>query len=879
MIAAFLFKNPQILLLTIVTIVVAGLTSFFLIPRLEDPVLGKRVAVISTVYPGADAQQVESLVTIPLEEQLGGISDIKRVRSNSRTGISNIVIELGDKVDDVDPVWSLVRNRLIDAGQSLPAASLQPELEVFPLKAFAAIIAVKPTQPGAPNYAILRRLTKLLRAEVLAIVGTEKVETFGDPGEEYVAEIEPTKLASLGLSVGAIAQQVNEGITKQPGGRVQGADSNLLLDLKIIPLPISRLSESLISLSPISEPVQLLDIASIKKRTVEPASELALIDGQTAIVLGALVDDDQQIDRWSMQLEKVIEEFAATYPGDVEVEILFSQRKHVDQRMFYLLKNLALGTAAIVLVVLLLMGWRSMLVVGLALPLSALLVIAGMRALSIPIQQMSVTGLIVALGLLIDNAIVIVEEVRSRIVQGESPGQAIVTAVRHLAMPLFGSTLTTALAFLPIATLPGPSGEFVGTIAVSVILAISASFILAMTVIPAITGLTGINPEKRGWISYGLTISPIRKLYEASLRIVFRVPLLGVLVGLVLPVWGFLAARNLPQQFFPPSDREQIQIEVELPERETLAATRTAVENIRQIVAENENVQRQNWFLGASAPTFFYNVVPRRRGTPFYAQAFIELREGQATEDIVRDLQNRIDERVFDCRVIVRQLEQGPPFDAPVEIRVAGPDLAKLQSLGSELRLMLSQTTNVIYTRSDLEETIPKLSLELDTVAAKKAGLSPAQIAAQLYTTLEGAPAGTIVDGGEEFPVLVKVAFENEASESKLDLLAPSNSFRRIVDRHQRWPGQAGPNSTQAPPTNPTLASLSEFRLDSDVGAIVRINGRRVNEVKAYIEAGVLPSLVVDEFKQRLSQSGLCTSQRLYIGVWRRDRTTIERGQ
>jgi multidrug efflux pump subunit AcrB len=855
-IAEFLFKNPRILLLTVATIVVAGTTSFFMIPRLEDPVLGKRVAVISTIYPGANALDVESLVTIPLEEQLAGISEIKQVRSNSRAGISNIVIELEDKIVDVDPVWSLVRNRLIDAGESLPTACRQSELAVFPLKAFAAIIAVKPKNPDALNFAILRRLVKILRADVLSLAGTEQVETFGDPGEEFVAEVDPSTLASLGLSVGAIAQQVSEGITKQPGGSVLGADSKLLLDLNTTSLPVRRLSESLISLGPNSEPVQLLDIANIRKRTVEPASELALSNGQAAIVLGALVDDDQQIDRWSMQLEKAIADFAASHANDVQVELLFSQRKHVDQRMFNLLKNLALGTGAIVLVVLVLMGWRSMLVVGLALPLSALMVIAGMRVLSIPIQQMSVTGLIVALGLLIDNAIVIVEEVRSRIVRGELPGPAILTAVRHLWMPLFGSTFTTALAFLPIATLPGPSGEFVGTIAVSVILAISASFVLAMTVIPALNGLMGINPEKRGLFSYGLTISAVQKLYETSLRIVFRVPVLGVLAGLVLPVWGFLAARNLPQQFFPPSDRGQIQIEVELPERDTLVSTRTAVEKIRQIVAEHENVQRQSWFLGASAPTFFYNVVPRRRGTPFYAQAFIELGEGQALQDVVRDLQNRIDERVFDCRVIVRQLEQGPPFDAPIEIRVVGPDLAQLQRLGSELRLLLSQTPNVIHTRSDLEETIPKLSLELDQVAAKKAGLSPSQISSQLYTILAGAPAGTIVDGGEEFPVLIKVAFDREASESKLDLLGSI----QLPSPNRQPPillaGPKGPQPAEASPPNPTLASLGEFRLESDVGAIVRIDRRRVNEVKAYIEAGVLPSVVVDEFKERLSKSG-----------------------
>ena len=391
-----------------------------------------------------------------------------------------------------------------------------------------------------------------------------------------------------------------------------------------------------------------------------------------------MVGNDQQVDRWAMELEDVMQNFAAKYKNEIDVDLIFSQRQHVDHRMKILLQNLGIGTCAIVLVVLLLMGWRSMLVVGIALPLSALLVLAGMRALAIPLHQMSVTGLIVALGLLIDNAIVIVEEVRSRIVLGETPQQAIQTSVRQLGMPLFGSTLTTTLAFLPIATLPGPAGEFVGTIAVSVILAICASFLLSMTLIPAMTALLRINPAQRGLFSYGMRIPLLEKAYKNSLRLVFRFPVIGLLLGLVLPAIGFVVARNLPQQFFPPSDRHQIQIEVERPARDSIQGTRETVARIQKIVSQYKTVKRQHWFLGGSAPTFFYNVVPRRRGTPFYAQAFVDLRSETEIEPLVRELQTAIDEQVFDSRVIVRQLEQGPPFDAPVEVRVVGPDSATL---------------------------------------------------------------------------------------------------------------------------------------------------------------------------------------------------------
>ena len=856
MIAEFLFKNPRILVLTIATVVVAGLTSLWVLPRLEDPVLGKRVAVVSTVYPGANANQVESLVTIPIEEQLSSIAELKQVRSNSRTGISNIVIELNDAVDDVEDVWSVVRSRLIDL-DNLPSSCQKPALEVFPLKAFAAIIAIKPRDRDTPSFGILRRLARDLRTSILGIIGTESVEVFGDPGEELVVEVEPSELASLGLSTAAIARQVSESQSNQPSGSLNAGDEELLLDLTRQSMPVTQVGETLISFGMRGESVRLAEFATIKQGLIEPASSMAIIDGQPAIVLGALVNDDHQIDIWSHQLQSEIEDFEAKYPGEVIIDLLFSQAEHVHDRMITLLRNLAIGTAAVVLIVLLLMGWRSMLVVGAALPLTALLVVVGMRLLAIPIHQMSVTGLIVALGLLIDNAIVMVEEVRSRIVKGVPPALAITGSVQHLAMPLFGSTLTTTLAFLPIATLPGPPGEFVGTIAVSVILAICASFALSMTLIPAMNGLLKIDPAGRGMFSYGLIIPVVQRLYEASLRFVFRFPVIGLLLGLVLPIWGFKAAAGLPQQFFPPSDRQQIQIEVERPARETLEGIRKSVDQIQKIIGENTWVQRQHWFLGGSAPTFYYNVVPRRRGTPFYAQAIIDLRAGHEPGQVAREIQILVDDRVFDSRVIVRQLEQGPPFDAPVEIRLVGPELATLQQLGNELRLLLSETPDVIHTRSDLEETIPKLSLNLDPKKLREAGLSESSLAALLYTTLEGAEAGSVFDGGEELPIVIKMKLDPDSQIDVLGAVQLPSSVRpsksNVNPSSSIIAGASAPS--RFPPQNPTLASVAEFELDSDVGAIVRIDGRRVNEIKAYLQAGVLPSIVLQDFKQRLAKS------------------------
>ncbi len=872
MIAAFLHRNPRLLVLTLLVILAAGLAAIWMLPRLEDPILSRRVAVISTVYPGADARQVESLVTIPLEQVLAGVPEIKQVRSNSGTSISNIVIELADEVSDVDPVWTRIREAMVLAAEEFPPHCQTPRLEVFPLKAFASILSLTWQASAATGQdsqgIILRRLAAQLRSRLLQVPGTEQVQTFGDPGEEIVVQLEPLTLTSLGLSTAALAQQVRDGHSQMAAGSLQSAESEVLLDVKTPAQAIDRIGDVRIAWGPSPATATLSEMARIEKREIQPPRQRAIIQGQTAVVLGVMVDDEIRVDRWQLSQDEVLTEFRRDYPHEVEVQSLFSQTEHIQRRMKVLRQNLVLSTAAVVFVLLILMGWRSMIVVAMALPLSALLVFAGMRWLQIPIHQMSVTGLIVALGLLIDNAIVMVEDVRTGIYQGCPPLEAIQASVRHLAMPLFGSTVTTALAFLPIATLPGPAGEFVGTIAMSVILAISASFLLAMTAIPAMVGLMGIQPQQRGLMDYGLRIGWLERWYRGSLEWIFRYPLLGVLAGLVLPGLGFLVAFNLPQQFFPPADRQQIQIEIERPARDNLTGVQQAMQQVRQIVQRDERLKNQHWFLGGSAPTFFYNVVPRRRGTPYYAQAFIDVMPGESTTEVVQQLQSAIDREVFDSRVIVRQLEQGPPFDAPVEIRVLGSDLQTLQNLGSQLRELLSETPHVIHTRSDLQDAIPKLVLDVDPVAVQEAGLDETRVVQFLYTTVQGADAGSVFEGGQEIPVRVTVQLDPDRQTEQLAAL--------VVPSPAAGPAGNGNNSplTRAPiPT--TLGSLGQFELDSDVATIVRIDGQRVNEVKAYIRAGVLPSVVMQAFRQRLAESDvvLPAGYRLELGGETEQRT------
>lgn len=840
------YRQPRITILVISLIIVSGLSSYFVLPRMEDPLMTERVAMINTVYPGADAERVEALVTEKIEEEFQEIDEIKDLRSFSSAGISTITVELRDDVygDESDAVWSRIRDKLDDTIPRLPEGAMEPEFVDLKMKAYALILGLSWNSGESENqqvsWAILRRLTEQLEESLRAIPGTEIIDTFGDPDEEIVVEVDTARLAGFGLTVEDIARQINASDSKMSAGLLRG-NVDLLVEVDGELNSLDRVGQIPIQSTQDGQFVLLSDIASIQRTIADPPSSLAIVDGRMAVTLAITVREHERIDYWTSVTDGVISEFEQTLPEDVSMEIIFRQNDYVASRLTGLMKNLLFGAIAVATVILVMMGWRSALIVSSALPLSALMVLSGMRFMEIPIHQMSVTGLIVALGLLIDNAIVIVDEVSMKLRAGQRPAKAVSATVNHLAIPLLGSTLTTALAFGPIALMPGPAGEFVGSIAFSVIMAIFSSLFLALTIVPALTAL-GIRSTPEGeqhpWWQDGLSITPITRLYRKSLKFVFARPVVGLMAGLCLPLLGFVAFSRLPEQFFPAADRNQLQIEVEFPSQTSLAETKQTILDMRQELLQTDEVSAVTWFAGESAPTFYYNVVPRRKNTANYAQAIVQLNTEISTPPLIRRLQQQMDETWPGARILVRQLEQGPPFDAPVEVRLFGPDLEVLRQLGERVRLVMSEVPDVIHTRSDMSEAVAKLSLNVPEEEVRLAGLTFGNISSQLNGSLEGITGGSILEETEELPVRVRVH-----SDARSDLSTIASTNLLAARRDGIYAGIP-------------LSAFSDVHVVPATAAMTRINGRRMNEVKAYLNAGVLPAVAQAEFNRRLTESG-----------------------
>ena len=841
---SYFYRNLRLLILTICLILVWGLSSWQILPRMEDPEHSQWAAYITTELPGASAYRVESLVTDVIEQELLEIDEIETLASSSRVGNSTVVVSLKDSVNNHDQVWSRVRDRLADVRAKLPTEASEPEY-VEATAANALIASLTWTLESPVNYAILRRWAEELEDELRNLSGTEQVELFGAPTEEILVEIDPAKLATLGLTAQQLSQQIRLSDAKVAAGQLRGQNS--------LPLEVQTQLEHLERIRQIpvraangtGQLARLGDIALVTKGIKDPPSQLALIDNKPAIALAVLMEPQQRIDRWSRTARQTLDKFKARLPLGIDLQVIFDQSRYVNNRLHNLFKSLFLGALCVFGSTLLMMGWKSALIVGTSLPLSILMVLGGMRMLEVPIHQISVTGLVIALGLLIDNAIVVVDEVQNLLQQGLKPQQAISQTIRYLAIPLSASTLTTVLSFMPIVLVSGPLGEFVNSLGISVILALFSSLFLSLTIIPALIGRinqgkpNSLLPKPRNWWTRGFSNSRLTANYRHILSSLLMRPIVGIAVSLILPITGFVLASTLPTELFPPSERDQFPIELKLPAAASISETQAIVQRAQSIILRHAAVTDVHWFIGTNAPKFYLSLPTSGRESPNYANGIVQITSASESRHLIQNLQQELDRVLPSTQVIVKQLEQGLQVRAPVVMRLYGSDLNTLQELGNQMRRQLAQVANVTHTSTGLGEDLHKLALTLDEEQAQLTGLDNTQIAQQLNANLEGNLGGSIFEDTEELPVRVRLANSDRASLDQITTLdlVPNN--------------QLSSEGSAALP----LSAIGQIKLVPETAIITRRNGQRFNAIQGFVTAGVLPSKVLADFQQHLRES------------------------
>ena len=819
-------RSGHLLSLAIIIVMVAGLSAINTLPRLEDPRIDLRYTLVLTFFPGASAERVEALVSDVLEDELRELYEIKRIDSISKAGFSLLTIELQDWVDNRtnQQIFGKIRDRLDDAADRFPEGAMDPIMEDNRgATAYTVQYALSAKYPDTSSINMVSRFAQEFADNLRNISGSEVVNIYGAPTEEITVSIDPNKLAVVGITPMDVSTAIAGADPKLPAGIVYTDNLNLRVQ---VAQELSSLD--VINNIPLLEVngdyLRVADVATVTRGYQSPRQTYALLEEQDVIFVAARMQTSVRVDQWTEQIKAQAALFEEMYGASVNVDLVFEQNRYTEARLSELSGNLLLGCVVVMLVILLFMGYKASWIVGLSLPLCAFFAVFSLGFFGESIHQMSIFGIIIAIGLLIDNAIVMTDEIRQNLlIPGISRVGALVKSVNHLFVPLFASTLTTILGFMPIFLLNGNIGDFIGSIAISVVMALFGSFWISLTIIAALAArfLPKSHAENTPWYVQGLQRPKISNAFQSLLKKGLTKPLQILPVIIVICIMGFVLAGNLASVFFPSADRDQFAIEVNLPVGASIESTYALTKQIHQKIKSYEGVEQVHWLVGSSIPTVYYNQVMNRDNSPEYANGVIKVDTMERAAQLIDRLQFDIQGAFPQAKIVVKAFGQGPPIPAPVEVDIFGPDLAVLEEIGRDVRLIFSQTPGISQSFASIALNEPEVIVNTSRDQVSLSGLSLNDLSLQLQLALNGVVGGSIVEQTEEVPIRVRIS---DADRSDLTSLAALPLA-----------------STQYDINNPFLqvAALGDFSVVPSLTGITRKNSERVNRIQGFLLQGV----------------------------------------
>ena len=828
MLSNLTYRQPRYAILVVLMVIATGLSSLLNLGRQEDPTITNLFGTITTAFPGADPERVESLVSIPIEESLEEIPEIDLIESASRPDVSVVTIELSPTLPDrrIEQIWAEVRDAVADAQRLFPDGVLSPDIDTNGIGAYSAVVSVSLSSPDAP-LSSANRFAETIADRMRGIPDTRIVSLFGVPEEEVLVSVDPYEAGAVGISIGDIATQIQAADGKVLAGRLSNANSDVSLAVSGEIKQLDRVRSVVLRETGDGEGLRVESVATVSRGPREPASEMALVNGHPAVLIGILAQEGVQIDRWMAFVKEEVAAASDRAPRGYQVDLLFDQSIYTVERLTEVGINMAMGMAIVVAVLFVTLGLRAALIVTLIMPMVSLATVATLAAIGLPLHQMSVTGLIVSLGLVVDAAIVMTNLVGRWIREGLSRAEAVAKSVKRLAGPLFASTFTTILSFTPMMILPGAAGDFVGSIAIAVAVMLIWSLVFAMVLTPALSGLLLADGEAR--FSGGIYIGPLARLFRWIIRLALANPFRSIAIAFILPVIGFAMAPKLTPQFFPTVERNQFYIDVEMSSRASIDYTAATVREMDALLRSTDEITETYWMIGGSAPGFYYNIVGGRSDEPGFAQAMVTTQSSRATVQAIPKLQAELNRKFPEARVIVRRLVQGPPVEAPVELRIVGQDLSVLRQTGEELQSIMSGQPTTVVARSGIVAGTPRIRYHIDEEEARRLGLEVSSIAQQLELGLNGITSGSMLEGTEQIPVRIRFSEDIRAD------LGAVNDMPIFLPPAQQ-PGGDEFGFSAVP-----LSSLAEPVVEASKTTIYRRNAERVNTVQAFIPPDILP--------------------------------------
>ena len=856
-------RNRQVVYVLLSLLVVLGVTALFTMPRREDPKITIRQGLVLALYPGATAEQVEQQVARRVERRLFARAEVKKAKTytTSRPGLFVANVELEDGVRQPAEFWAMLRHDLNEAAAlELPPGVVGPIVDADFGDVAAVLLTVR-APDGRYGPRELRTFLDRVEDAVRAVPATAKVRRWGEQEEELAVTIRPERLAQYGLTPAQVLGALRARNAVVSAGAVDAGSAALRLRPQGQFASEEEVRAVQLAGGPTVQPVRLGDVATVTRRYVDP-TYAARVAGAPAVLMSIEMQEGRNIVAFGQDVARALERVRLLLPPDLEITRVADQPLQVRQRVLDFGREFTIAVLAVILVTVLLLPLRVATIAALAIPATVAVTVAALRALGIELHQISFAGLVVALGMVVDDAIVIADNYVELLDEGVPPADAAWRSASDLAAPVLGATLTIVASFLPLGLLlPGTVGEFIRALPFTVAVALLCSYGVAMFLTPLLCLAfirTGLRPHlaageapgaapPRGALARLRAIRPLDLMERAYARVMAAAMprqrlTLGIAALSVVAGGALLGTR--PQRFFPPAERPQFVVDVWLPEGTRFEATDSVVRRLAARLERTPGVAQVGAFVGGSAPRFYYNVEPEFN-VPNFGQLVVNTTDMHATPALQASLHAPLARLAPEATVLVKQLEQGPALKAPVEIRLAGDDRVVLRRLADSVAGILAATPGSEYVRTDWRDDQPALTLVLRRDVAARVGLTEGDLAQQLAAGFDGVPATTLWEGGRR--VDVRLRFDSASRRGPADV-------------------------TDAYVTSPTtgarlpLREVAELRADWQPSRIVRRNGVRTVSVLAFARPGLLASGVLAAARPRLDALALPPGYALTFG-------------
>jgi multidrug efflux pump subunit AcrB len=828
----FLIEKPRILFLTLAFILLSGISSGLSVPIQENPELAERWGGVRIFLPGASPERIETEIVNDLEIKLREVEEILELESIITQGFSTIVVELNQSVPPmlIEETWSKVQDKL---NQILIPQGAEIFLDRSSGPPITVQYAVTWNGDGEAPLIMMSRLANQLKRKLSSIGSSHQTAVFGETDEEILIELDSSKLSSLGLSFQDISKAIQSLDAKKPIGVSSNNNSELLYRLKDNIQSIQKISEIPIKIINESEIIQLDDVAVISKTPVSPIEDIFLFNGKVVVSVAGTGSFSQRVHDYVERATIVVDEMRETLPSEISIDLIYDESAYTTKKFNELVKSFSLAIFFVLSISLFFLGIRSAIIVTLILPFSICLVMVGCRFIGLPLHMTSITGIIIALGLLIDNGIIVVEDYKNRRASGLNINDSISQGLKNLSAPLAAATATTVFSFLPIVTGEGSSIEFVGGMAMTVIMSITSSLVLALLMVPVLMNYMEKIPYfKDADISKeGYRNEKILNKYRAFLNWAFLVPRRAIMLSLSLPILGFLLFNTLPKDFFPAQDRDMFRVNIELPSNASALTTMNRVLEIREDILKSGliSVEKDYSFIGRMMPRVLMNVVggEEKQGTNNIAQSVYFATDYYEMIENLPELSRRLVKNNPDIIVLVDSFSSGPPVFSDVSYVIFGDDPGLLKSLGEELELIINNSPDINVTKSATSDSITNVEFELNSSNISLSGQNANYLVNEMFTANNGLIVGTMLDSNKEIPVRLKgLSNKNNLTGNTGFITIPSQDGFEYFD------------------------SFGKSTLTNKSSTITRLDGQRTNDVEGWIWTGTLPSATEEAIKK-----------------------------